>query len=688
MIHHGFLRVAAASPRLRVADCAANARFILEVMGKAQAEGVDLVVFPELAVTGYTCADLFQQATLQQAAVAALRWLLRESADVFSGLAVVGLPLAVDDQLFNCAVLFRRGQALGVVPKSFIPNYKEFYEGRWFASAATAQSPAIVLDGEPVPFGTDLLFAASDVNGLTIGVEICEDLWVPIPPSSFQALHGATLLINPSASNEVIGKSTYRRQLVVNQSARCLATYLYAASGVGESTTDVVFGGHCLIAENGTLLAEAPRFQRDNVLLVADTDLDRLSVERLRTNSFGNARLFQGLHREFRRIEFAFETGKAPVGATRPLRRHVQPHPFVPAGREQLRERCEEIFSTQVAGLAKRLDHIGRPQVVIGVSGGLDSTLALLVACKTMDLLGEPRDHIRGFTLPGFGTTGRTRANAHSLMKHLGVVATEVDIRALCLEEMKALRYRPFGIDLDGLTVDALTDRLAKLAAECKHDVVFENIQARMRTSVLMNSGFVIGTGDLSELALGWCTYNADHMSMYNPNVSIPKTLVKFLVRWAAENEFEGEARQTLLDIVATMISPELLPPGKDGDATQSTESAIGPYELHDFFLFHFLRHGAPPDKILYLASQARFDKSYAPAEIRAWLRVFLERFFANQFKRSALPDGPKVGSVSLSPRGDWRMPSDAEVAEWLEHLQTQADTTASEHPLPAVGKN
>jgi NAD+ synthase (glutamine-hydrolysing) len=665
MLHHGFLRVAAAVPALRVGDCTFNAEHILGLIERAQREHVALVVFPELSLTGYTNADLFQQVTLQQAARTALARVV-DGSKRFAGVVIVGLPLALDDQLFNCAAVLKSGKVLGIVPKSFIPNYKEFYEGRWFTPAVTARSQQITLGGEEVPFGTDLLFEATDVEGLKIGVEVCEDLWVPVPPSSFQALRGAVVLTNLSASNEVIGKAAYRRQLVQGQSGRCIAAYVYSSSGVYESSTDVVFGGHCLVAENSVLLAESRRFSREEELLVADVDVERLRAERIRTNSFGTAQLDIGVSREFRHIPFTL----GRPGKVDRLARPIEAHPFVPSAGEKLRERCEEIFHTQVAGLAKRLEHAGRPVVTLGISGGLDSTLALLVACKTHDALGTPRQQIHAFTLPGFGTSARTLANAQALMRHLGVSSFQVDIRALCLEEMRLLGHCPFGIDLTGLTVEQLTERIRTLPAESCQDLVFENVQARMRTSILMNSGFVLGTGDLSELALGWCTYNGDHMSMYNPNVSIPKTLVKFLVRWAAENEFEGEARRTLLDVVATEISPELLPIGADGQIAQMTEAVIGPYELHDFFLFHFLRYGAPPAKILYLAEQVTFDRRYPPEEIRRWLRVFLTRFFANQFKRSCLPDGPKVGSVSISPRGDWRMPSDAQVTEWLKDLE------------------
>jgi NAD+ synthase (glutamine-hydrolysing) len=664
MIQHGFVRLAAAVPALRLADCSSNTDRLLALMARAEGEGVAVLVFPELSLTGYTCADLFQQQILLRSAVAALGKLAWHSAGIFSGLAVVGLPLAVDDHLFNCAAVLHRGRVLGVVPKSFIPNYKEFYEARWFSSAAGSRSRSVVIDGQEIPFGTDLLFTASDAPQLIVGVEICEDLWVPVPPSSHQALAGATVLLNLSASNEVIGKAAYRRQLVVNQSGRCFAAYAYSSCGPTESTTDVVFGGHCLIAENGILLRESRRFLREETLLTSDIDLDRLRAERLRTTSFGEAQKAAEV-REYRRIPFRLISSEAAPGTPRPLLREVEAHPFVPRSDAELRERCEEIFQTQVAGLARRVEHVGGVPLTIGISGGLDSTLALLVACKTVDALGQPRHRIHGFTMPGFGTSRRTLDNAHALMRHLGVTDREVDIRGLCLEEMRSLGHKPFGIDLDKLTVADLGERLGKLAAEACQDLVFENVQARMRTSILMNSGFAIGTGDLSELALGWCTYNADQMSMYNPNCSIPKTLVKFLVRWAAENEFSGDAQRTLLDVVATVISPELLPACSNGQSAQSTEGVIGPYELHDFFLFHFLRYGSPPEKILYLAEQAKFDRTYSPEEIRKWLGVFLRRFFANQFKRSCMPDGPKVGSVSLSPRGDWRMPSDARADSW-----------------------
>lgn len=670
--HHGFFRVATASPELRVADCHFNLERHLHWMAFAEQSGAGLLVFPELSLTAYTCADLFQQATLQRAAVEALFELTEKGEPLYSGMAIVGLPLEVDGQLFNCAAVVHQGAILGIIPKSFVPNYKEFYEGRWFAPAATAKSTEALLQGQEVPFGNDLLFAAEDVEGCTIGVEICEDLWVPIPPSSLQAVSGATILVNLSASNAVISKAEYRRELVRNQSARCMAAYLYASSGAWESTTDVVFDGHCMIAENGIILAETERLKRQEGILITDIDLDRLRTERMRTNSFGEGQLYLQASRAFQIRDFPMlhdrdEPTRGPRAGV--LYRLIDSHPFVPRATDELNQRCSEIFQAQVNGLAKRLEHIGKPLVNIGISGGLDSTLALLVACKTMDVLDIPRSKIQAFTMPGYGTTEATLKNARDLMEHLEVTPHEVDIRAICLEEMKAMAHQPFGIDLQGLDVSSLTEKLKAIPGENRHDLVFENVQARMRTGILMNNGFVIGTGDLSELALGWCTYNGDHMSMYNPNVSIPKTLVRFLVDWAAKTEFEGAARETLLAIVGTKISPELLPPGAEGEIVQETEEVVGPYELHDFFLYHFLRYGAPPSKLLFLALRSDLKNTYEEETVKKWLKEFIRRFFQSQFKRSCLPDGPKVGSVSLSPRGDWRMPSDAMATLWQQEL-------------------
>jgi NAD+ synthase (glutamine-hydrolysing) len=660
MTSHGFLRAAAATPDLVVADPAANARHTIALLEQAEAQGANLVVFPEMGLTGYTCADLFHTLTLPRAADEALAEVAAFTAAGFRGVAVVGLPVALDGQLFNAAAVLHRGRVLGVVPKAYLPNYKEFYDARYYSPAANAVSNTARVAGQVAPFGTDLLFACETMPDFVLGVEVCEDLWVPVPPSCGLALAGATVLANLSASNEAIGKAGYRKQLIGCQSGRCLAAYVYAAAGVGESTTDIVFGGHSVVAENGAILAEAERFQRGSYLTVADLDLEHLRHDRIQTNTFNASRRDHA--RAVRRVGFTLD----PAPRAPELLRHVNAAPFVPADPATLDERCDEIFHTQVAGLAKRLTAAGTTKVSIGVSGGLDSTLALLVACKTFDALERPRSGIHALTMPGFGTTGRTLTNARALMAALGVSVREADIRGLCLEQMRALGHAPFGLPLEGETVETLGEKLRHLPADRRNDLVFENVQARVRTSLLMNSGFVVGTGDLSELALGWCTYNADHMSMYNPNVSIPKTLVKFLVGWAADHEFDGATRGTLHDVVDTAISPELLPVAADGTAAQATEATVGPYELVDFFLYHLLRWGADPAKVLYLARHAAFSRAYTDAEVKGWLAVFLRRFFASQFKRSCLPDGPKVGSVSLSPRGDWRMPSDAAARAWL----------------------
>ncbi len=664
---HGFLRVAAACPELRVADCPFNADRTLALMAQAERQGVNLLVFPECGLTGYTCHDLFHLSSLQRASEEALAKVIEKGAAVYRGVAIVGLPLAIEGQLFNCAAVVHAGKVLGIVPKTYLPNYKEFYDARYFCPADNANFSVASCAGQSVPFGTNLLFDCRTMNGFTLGVEICEDLWMPVAPSSLQAIMGATILANLSASNEVIGKASYRRQLVSSQSARCIAGYVYASCGEGESTTDIVFGGHCLVAENGVVVAESDRFRRGQQLLVTDLDLDRLLHDRIQTNTFHDANRVADLGMsKYRTLSFDLEvTAREPK-----LMRAVDANPFVPSDPATLDDRCRDIFQTQIAALGRRLSHVGEPPVSIGVSGGLDSTLALIVVCKTMDELGVPRDGVRALTMPGFGTTAGTKTNAHDLARALNIKMREIDIRSMCLEQMKALGHAPFGIKLDHETVDSLSEKLLHLAKDNRNDLIFENTQARVRTSLLMNAGFVIGTGDLSELALGWCTYNADHMSMYNPNVSIPKTLVKFLVEWAAKNEFDGPARATLLAIAETPISPELLPTDASGGITQSTESTVGPYELVDFFLYHFLRFGAEPDKILFLARHAKFKKEYTPDDVRHWLRVFLRRFFANQFKRSCLPDGPKVGSVSVSPRGDWRMPSDAAARVWLDAVE------------------
>lgn len=662
MENHGVVRVAVANPVLRLADPKRNADEILQLLSKAALAQVHLVVFPELCLTGYTCGDLFQQRALLDATDSELIRLARQSGEFFKGVVVVSAPLRSLGRLYDTAIVIAHGEFIGVVPKTYLPNYGEFYEQRWFHGARGDEAAEITIADRTVPFGTDLLFASQAVSALVLGVEICEDLWVPEPPSGKMALAGATLFANPSASNEGIAKADYRRQLVLGQSARCVASYLYASSGVHESTTDVVFGGHGIIAENGALLAESVRFARGETLTIADLDLERIQADRQRLTSFvtpgiSNASTFRWL---------TCPDERAP---TEGLRRPVPAHPFVPSDPARLAERCEEIFQIQIAGLARRLEVARPPRISLGVSGGLDSTLALLVAVKTLDLLGWPRTTLDGLTMPGFGTSDRTRSNAFSLLEYLKVSSESVDIRPLCLNLFRAIGHRPFGINVDQMGIAELTEALATIPSERRHDLVFENVQARTRTLMLMSRGFVLGTGDLSELALGWCTYNGDHISMYNVNASIPKTLVRFLVRWAADHQFDEPARSTLHSIADTEISPELLPLGND-QQIQSTEDSIGPYELHDFFLYHFIRFGFSPSKIWYLARHATFDRNYSAAEILDWLKVFVRRFVASQYKRSCVPDGPKVGSISLSPRGDWRMPSDAAADLWLREIE------------------
>mgnify|MGYP001007260742 CR=1 FL=1 len=657
----GFVRVTCATTPTVVADPAANRRSLRSALD--QAVDSDIVLFPELSITGYTCADLFGQKALLDGAERALQE-LAESTAGRSQLVVVGAPVRAGNGLYNAAVVLHDGRVSGVVPKQYLPTYKEFYERRWFRPADGSEPPDIQIAGRRVPFGVDLLFRAND--DVVVGIEICEDLWVPIPPSARQALAGATLLLNLSASNETIGKGQYRRDLVLSQSGRCVAAYAYASSGPTESTTDLVFGGHCLIAENGRMLGESRRvgdggpLPRDGDILTRDVDVERLRTDRRVTTSFED---FRGERPVFRSIPFGLATDMPG------LKRSVPAAPFVPKAGDELHRRCAEIFGIQCAGLAKRVERLplGTP-LHIGVSGGLDSTLALLVAVKTCDLLRWPRKRIQGLTMPGFGTTAKTKTNALALMDQLGVDSTTIDVRALALQTFRDMGHRPFGIDLGGHDVDSFQQALVRLPAERRSDLIFENVQARLRTFLLMSRGFVVGTGDLSELALGWCTYNGDHMSMYNPNVSVPKGLVKFLVSYVAEHEFQvGAERETLLSIVGTTISPELLPLSATGEIEQATEGTLGPYELHDFFLFHFLRLGHTPAKMRFLASHATFSRPYTAEKVDQTLRTFLTRFFSQQFKRSCLPDGPKVGTVSLSPRGDWRMPSDADVSAWLE---------------------
>ena len=672
MNQYGFIRITCASPRTAVANPAKNADEILRVLD--QAADSDIVLYPELCVTGYTCGDLFGQLTLLEAGIRATLRIARATVGR-AQLVVVGAPVPAGNSLFNCAVVIGDGSILGIVPKQYIPNYKEFYESRWFSPAAVFSAHQIELEGLSVPFGVDLLFEAkaqerTPGNGsIIVGIEICEDLWVPVPPSALQAMAGATVLLNLSASNETIGKSRYRTDLVVGQSGRTISAYALAGSGPSESTTDVVFGGHCLIAENGRLLAESARvgdgqpIRRDSYTITQDVDIAKLRSDRRVTTTFDDG---SSLLKPFRLVPFSL--AEAMDG----LKRDVPGTPFVPVEGPELHRRCAEIFGIQCAGLAKRVEQLPpRTPLYLGVSGGLDSTLALLVSVSTCDSLGLDRGLIHGITMPGFGTTQRTRTNAVALMEHLGVRAQTIDISSLALQAFVEMGHAPFGIDCRGLDVASFRTALAKVPRESCQDLTFENVQARLRTFLLMSKGFVVGTGDLSELALGWSTYNGDHMSMYNPNCSIPKTLVKFLVRYVALNQFaEGAVRQTLLSIVETTISPELLPAGAAGEIEQSTEATLGPYELLDFILYHAIRCGYSPAKILFMSQFATFTEPYPRSLVERTLRTFFSRFFRQQYKRSCLPDGPKVGTVSLSPRGDWRMPSDADPSEWLKWVQ------------------
>ena len=633
----GFVKVAAAIPAVKVADCKFNAQQTETQIMVADGKGVQIVIFPELNLTGYSCGDLFSHRILIEQAEMALMQVVNNTRQL-DIVSIVGMPVVVNSTLANCAVVFQRGKILGVVPKTYLPNYKEFYEQRWFSSSLTYDGISEVrLCGQIVPFGKDLLFETSDT---CFGIEICEDVWAPVPPSSELVLKGAEIIFNMSADTENISKHQYLRSLLAQQSARCLAGYVFSSCGFGESTTDVVFAGNALIYENGSLLAESERFSFSEQLVISEIDVERLRSERLVNTTFAASVRAYGAG-NVRRIQAELVNSRDLS-----LTRYIDPHPFVPAGGKLLDERCEEIFSIQVAGLAKRLVHTNCKTVVVGISGGLDSTLALLVCVKTFDKLGLPRKGIVGITMPGFGTTDRTYNNALTLMSSLQVTTKEISIKDACIQHFKDIEH--------DMSV---------------HDVTYENGQARERTQILMDyankiGGLVIGTGDLSELALGWATYNGDHMSMYGVNASIPKTLVRYLVNWVAQTGVDVLSRNTLLDIIDTPISPELIPADENGNIKQKTEDLVGPYELHDFFLYYFLRFGMRPAKIFYLAEIA-FRGVYDSTTIKKWLTNFCRRFFNQQFKRSCLPDGPKVGSVSLSPRGDWRMPSDASSAMW-----------------------
>ncbi len=633
-MRHGFLKVAAVTPKIKVADPKYNAQVICEELEKAYEKGAKLIVFPELCLTGYTCNDLFlQELLLEEAKEQLLR--IAEATEGRDALVMVGLPLERDGRLYNVAAVLQDGVVLGLVPKANIPMYAEFYEGRHFTEG-NREVISYYLDGEEVPFGTNLLFECTTMPGLVVGCEICEDLWVANPPSTSHALAGATVIVNLSASNETVGKDEYRELLVKSASARLICGYLYCSAGEGESTQDLVFGGHNLIAENGSMLAQSKRFIGETIY--ADLDIHRIRGERRRMGTFGKE---QDL--AYVAVPFTLE-----IEETR-LERNFGCLPFVPGDALTRNKRCEEILSIQSYGLKKRYEHTGSKIAVIGISGGLDSTLALLVTVRTFDMLGLDRKGIIAVTMPCFGTTDRTYDNACKLANTLGATLQEVDIR-----EAVTIHFRDIGQD-----------------SNC-HDVTYENGQARERTQVLMDianrmGGLVIGTGDMSELALGWATYNGDHMSMYGVNAGVPKTLVRHLVRYYADTCGQEDLREVLLDVLDTPVSPELLPP-VDGVIAQKTEDLVGPYELHDFFLYYMLRCSFPPEKIDRIARKA-FAGIYDEKTIRKWLKIFYRRFFQQQFKRSCLPDGPKVGSVAVSPRGDLRMPSDASAALWLEQV-------------------
>ena len=642
-MNYGFVKVAAAVPRVKIADCNFNAKQLESLIAVADGKGVQIITFPEMCITAYTCGDLFGQQLLLEEAEMALMQILNNTRQL-DIISILGMPVIVNSTVINAAVVIQKGKVLGVVPKTYLPNYKEFYEQRWFTSALQIAETSVRLCGQIIPMGTNLLFETSDT---IFGIEICEDLWSTIPPSSTLALQGAEIIFNLSADNEGIGKNSYLRSLISQQSARCISGYVFSSCGFGESTTDVVFAGNGLIYENGNQLAHNDRFSFEEQLVISEIDVEHLRAERRINTTFAASKGNIPADKKPVRIATEFVNSKE-LNLTRTFKRH----PFVPQG-AALNERCEEVFSIQVAGLAQRLVHTGAKTAVIGISGGLDSTLALLVCVKTFDKLGLSRKNIIGVTMPGFGTTNRTYHNAISLMNSLGITSREISIKEACIQHFKDINH-----DIN------------------VHDVTYENAQARERTQILMDianqtGGMVIGTGDLSELALGWATYNGDHMSMYGVNGSIPKTLVKYLVKWVAENEVDETSCITLLDIVDTPISPELIPADENGDIKQKTEDLVGPYELHDFFLYYFMRFGFRPSKIFMLASLA-FKEVYDEETIKKWLLIFFRRFFNQQFKRSCLPDGPKVGSISISPRGDWRMPSDASAAAWLKEIEKE----------------
>lgn len=638
----GIMRVAAAVPKLRLCNVAENAAAMAKQLHEAADRKASLAAFPELSLTGYTCGDLFFQKSLLQATEAGLQQMLEACPEGVT--AVVGAPVQADGVLYNCAVVLTKGKLLGVVPKLFLPNYNEFYEKRWFASGFQLQAEHVMLCGQQVPMGRELLFESAD--GVRFGVELCEDLWTALPPSTFLSLYGAELIVNLSASNELIAKREYRQELVRQQSARCLCAYLYVSAGVGESTSDLVFSGHSMVAQCGGMVKENADYLAENYVLTADLDLDRIRGDRREQTSFADAQAHYGALEPVRRVSCP----AMMLAESEPVELHVAKHPFIPADKASRQTRCAQIFDMQATALARRLRITGG-KLTVGISGGLDSTLALLAACRAMDMMGLPRTNITGVTMPCFGTTDHTYQNALSLMTTLGVTQREIPIH-----EAVRLHFRDIGHN------------------EQDHSVTYENAQARERTQVLMDvanqtGGIVLGTGDLSEIALGWCTYNADHMSMYGVNSGVPKTLVRWVIQTATENPAFAASKDVLQSILDTPISPELLPPDEQGNIAQQTEDLVGPYALHDFFLYYAVRFGMRPRKIYELAKLA-FADDFDDATILKWLKNFYRRFFTQQFKRNCIPDGVKIGSIALSPRGDWRMPSDAESALWLKECE------------------
>lgn len=637
---YGFVRVGASVPELKISNVDYNISIIKDVMKEAYEKGIEITVFPELCITGYTCADLFHNEYLLNKSIQGLIE-LKEYTQNIKGVFLVGVPIRHNNQLFNCCAVLEKGHILGLVPKTYIPNYGEFYEKRWFSEAANLRTDKIIIDNEEIPFKTNIIFQEKTDASRTFSVEICEDLWCPYPPSVDAAVNGAKMIFNLSASNEIIGKYAYRKNLVKGVSEKTISAYIYASAGANESSTDLVFSGHSLIVENGKILSENKRFDLHTNLIYNDIDVARLTATRYKDISY------MGVVKEKdTQYDIVSYEGYNPDNT---LIRQYDEYPFVPKNTQERDERCEEILTIQAMGLAKRLKHTGIKKTVIGISGGLDSTLAFLVVVKAYKILGLDSKDIYGITMPGFGTTNRTYENACEFVRLYGATLKEINIKDACLQHFKDIEHDPANLD-----------------------VTYENVQARERTQILMDyankvGGLVIGTGDLSELALGWCTYNGDHMSMYAVNVSIPKTLVRYLVNYYAETENNKKCQKILKDILDTPVSPELLPPSENGEILQQTESIVGPYVLHDFFLYHFLRYGASPEKVRYLAN-ATFSGSYTSETIDKWLNFFIKRFFNQQFKRSCIQDGPKVGTISLSPRGDLRMPSDADSSMWLNN--------------------